>query len=108
MHVRKSGIGGNTVLRNSVKFGLAALALLIGLQANAAQAAIASPALVAAAAQQAPDITAVRWVCGPLRCVWRPGFRGPAHPWAAGWGAPRHANCVWERTRGGPWVEICR
>jgi hypothetical protein len=103
-------MGGTTVLRQSIKFGFAAIALIVGLQVNGAQAAVASPALLAAASELATDATAVRWVCGAVRCVWQPSYRGPlgVHPWARGWGAPRHANCVWERTRGGPWVEICR
>jgi hypothetical protein len=101
-------MGEHIVLKHSIKFGLAAIALVVGMQVSGAEAAIASPALAAAAATLAPDVTSVRWVCGPLRCVWRPGHRGPLHPWASGWGAPRHANCVWERVRGGPWVEICR
>jgi hypothetical protein len=77
------------------------------MQVSGAQAAIASPALAAAAAAQPAAITSVNWVCGPLRCVWTPGHR-TMHPWARGWGAPRHANCFWERARGGPWIEVCR
>jgi hypothetical protein len=102
--------GEKTMLKHSIRFGLAAIALAVGLQVSGAQAAVASPALIAAAEALAPDTTSVRWVCGPLRCVWEPGYRGPlgVHPWARGWAAPRHGNCVWERVRGGPWLEVCR
>ena len=95
------------MLTHSFRFGLAAIALVVGMQVSGAQAAVARPALGAAAAQQATDITSVNWVCGAFRCVWTPGHRG-VHSWARGWGAPRHANCFWERVRGGPWIEVCR
>ena len=93
--------------RHSIRFGLAAIALVVGMQASIAQAAIASPAVIAATAAQPTDITSVNWVCGAVRCVWTPGHRG-IHPWARGWGEPRRAGCFWERVRGGPWVEVCR
>ena len=63
-------------MRHSIRFGLAAIALVVGMQTSGAQAAVASPALIAAAAEQATDVTSVNWVCGPLRCVWTPGHRG--------------------------------
>jgi hypothetical protein len=83
---------------------LAAGSLAMG--TSGAQAAVSTPAAVATAAVP-NDVTPVRWVCGPLRCVWRPGYPGRPHAWATGWAPPRHDKCVWERKRGGPWVEVC-
>jgi hypothetical protein len=96
------------VLKSLVKLAFVAAALVIGIKANDAQAAVSTPAAVRAAESSPAQATTVHWVCGEFRCVWRPNHRGPIHPWAAGWGPPRRGGCIWERVRGGPWLEVCR
>jgi hypothetical protein len=49
--------------------------------------------------------TPVAWVCGPRRCVWRPGWRGFVPRWVI-WGPPHIVGCFYERRRRG-WVEVC-
>lgn len=79
---------------------------------GAAQAGPASPGTAAAAQVPAVAPEAVRWVCGPYRCVWQPGARVWIPPYARGWGPPRRVGCYWSRVRGPGgnwrWVQICR
>jgi hypothetical protein len=64
-------------------------------------AVVADPSLTIGERESA---TQVRWVCGPIRCVWRPG-RGFV-PRFAIWGPPRLPGCFYEKRRR-VWVEIC-
>ena len=95
------------MVRHTIKLGLAAVTLAIGLQAGVAQAAFNGSALAQAAADQATVVDTVRWVCGPNRCTWNPNYRGrlELHPHAV-WGAPRLSSCYYSRIRG-EWVEVC-
>jgi hypothetical protein len=50
--------------------------------------------------------TEVAWVCGPRRCVWRPGWRVGLAPRLVIWGPPRLPGCFYEK-RGRVWIEVC-
>jgi hypothetical protein len=88
----------------NIGLALAVAVTALGVGAGKSDAAVAA----IGATQFGGDagIDQVRWVCGPVRCVWTPGAPGPLHPWARGWGPPRAVGCVWERRRG-RWVQIC-
>jgi hypothetical protein len=78
------------------------------LKSAIAAAAMCAAALVAAPASAMPisklavaapaQVDQVRWVCGPIRCWWRPGPRfvyGPrvfVGPRAFAWGGPRYGR----------------
>ena len=96
------------MLKSVFKLALVATALVVAVKANDVQAAVSTPAVVGAIATMPAQATPVHWVCGEFRCVWKPDHRGPIHPWAREWRAPRHANCVYERVGRGPWIEVCR
>lgn len=72
---------GTTTIKVALATGLA-----LGASAFGASGASATPAfdhgLTAVAGQ---NVEQVRWVCGPFRCWWRPGW-GWGHRW--GWGHP--------------------
>lgn len=70
-------------------------AAVFGLVVAAAGSASAMPAagLKTAAAQVSTPAQDVRWICGPYRCWWRPGwgYYGPRVWWGhPGWGWHRH------------------
>ena len=94
------------MVKHALKLGFAALTLVICLQAGGAQAAFNGSVLATAVKEQATQVDTVRWVCGEYKCFWKPGARGPLHPWAV-WGPPRLASCYYEKIRG-VWVEVCR
>jgi len=60
----------------SVVFSLALATAFMGF-AQSADANVATSALGAAKARQQSSLVDVRWVCGPRRCAWLPGYRGP-------------------------------
>ena len=82
-------------MMQSIKYALAA-AMLGGLIAAPGAASAMPNGLSALAQTQASDVQDVRWVCGPYRCWWRPGFYrgfrtyafiGPRrHWWGPRWG----------------------
>ncbi|HUW73639.1 MAG TPA: hypothetical protein VMW05_06360 [Methyloceanibacter sp.] len=47
------------------------------------------------------------WSCGPRRCVWVPGYRGPVPGYARAWTAPLYPNCYWKRGLLGNWRQKC-
>jgi hypothetical protein len=77
--------------------GIAAAVLLAGLSL----AAHAGPAGTMASGVQAGGsaIQNVRWVCGPRRCAYLPGYEGRVvvHPYMRGWDRPPHPNCHYVR-----------
>jgi len=73
--------------------------------AGASSAGASGPGVGAAIAGIPETTTPVRWVCGPYRCRWRAGWRGPVRPWAV-WGPPRFPGCYYEKRRGA-WIEVC-
>lgn len=84
--------------------------------ALAAGMMLAAPAPSAEAAPSVPlaPITAqdalvqdAAWSCGPRRCVWVPGFRGPVPGYAMRWGPPAYPNCYWKRGILGNWKHKC-
>jgi hypothetical protein len=78
--------------------------VLAGFPMSQANAVVLGPG--AAAAVDIPTMTtSVAWVCGPYRCHWRPGRRGPVPAWAV-WGPPRFPGCYYEKRRHA-WVEVC-
>lgn len=91
---------------------IAAAAIGIAGLAGSATAGPVAPVTAAAGIATPAPVEAVRWVCGPYRCVWRPGYRVVPPPYAAGWGAPRYPWCTWTKVRGPyggwRWVHVCR
>jgi hypothetical protein len=88
------------MLKISIAAGLLATSF-----AYPAGAVVLGPETASALAGNATSAIQVAWVCGPRRCVWRPGWRGPV-PRFAIWGPPRLPGCVYELRRRA-WVEIC-
>jgi hypothetical protein len=93
------------VLKRSIVAGLLTTAALAGISMDQANAVVAGPGVGAAIAGIPETTTPVRWVCGPYRCRWRAGWRGPVRPWAV-WGPPRFPGCYYEKRRGA-WIEVC-
>ncbi len=94
------------MLKRSILFGLAAVALSVGMNAGA-KAATANSSLGAAAAEMS-TVTDVRWVCGPYRCAWIPQYPGPVvvRPYMRAWGPPPGPHCNYVRGPRG-WALIC-
>lgn len=84
---------------------LAAGALFAG-SIGPATAAPSAPALDQGAAQSS-IVADAAWSCGPRRCVWVPGYRGPVPSYAMGWGAPAYPHCYWKRGILGKWKQKC-
>jgi hypothetical protein len=63
---------------------LAGAALCAAALAPASASALPAGGL-AKAASELSDVQQVRWVCGPFRCWWRPGY---GYYGAYAWGAP--------------------
>ena len=66
------------MLKNSMIVGVLMLAL----------SSSADAALLGASTLMPESATKVAWVCGPFRCVWRPGWHGVVPAFAV-WGPPR-------------------
>jgi hypothetical protein len=47
------------------------------------------------------------WSCGPRRCDWVPGFRGPVPGYAMRWAPPLYPHCYWKRGLLGNWKQKC-
>lgn len=91
-----------------IALGFATAILALGFTSNA-NAAAAAPALRAASpSHDASTTTTVRWLCGPYRCHWVPGYRGRVYvvPRARYWGAPPNPHCYYKKSIFG-WVRIC-
>jgi hypothetical protein len=88
------------MLKNSIMIGALILAL-----SGPATAALLGPQGAKPMTVISENATRVAWVCGPLRCVWRPGWHGVVPAFAI-WGPPRLPGCVYERHHH-HWVEIC-
>ena len=56
--------------------GRSSLAIMVAGFSSGASAAVATPALGAAANGETAIATKVKWVCGPYRCAWIQGWRG--------------------------------
>jgi hypothetical protein len=84
---------------------LVAMGLLMAALLRPAGAVVSNPGSVPSIPEAAGIAAPVAWVCGPHRCVWRPGWRGRVPAWAM-WGPPRLPSCYYERRRRG-WVEVC-
>jgi hypothetical protein len=87
------------MVKSSIAAGLLMAALL-----SPANAAVSGPVTAGVIGTRDMAIPAA-WVCGPRRCVWRPGWRGFV-PRFAIWGPPRLPGCFYEKRRRG-WVEVC-
>jgi hypothetical protein len=83
------------MLKNSMIVGVLMLAL----------SSSADAALLGASTLMPESATKVAWVCGPFRCVWRPGWHGVVPAFAV-WGPPRLLGCFYER-RHHHWDEVC-
>jgi hypothetical protein len=79
--------------------------LLIAALSSSADAAVMGPRGARSMTEALEGATSIAWVCGPRRCVWRPGWRGVVPRWAT-WGPPRLRGCFYERRPRG-WVEVC-
>lgn len=71
-----------------------------------AEAAAPAPALDRSTAQNAL-VQEAAWRCGPRRCWWVPGYRGPLPRFALGWGPPHAPGCYWKRGILGNWKYKC-
>lgn len=89
-------------------FSGAALAagILFAGQIDLAAAAPMVPAL-SGTGVQGIAIQEAAWQCGPRRCVWVPGYRGPIPGYARTWGPPTFPNCYWKRGLLGKWKYKC-
>lgn len=69
----------------------------------------AAPRVPAPAPLTAQDalVQDAAWSCGPRRCVWMPGFRGPIPGYARTWGPPHAPGCHWKRGLLGKWKYKC-
>jgi hypothetical protein len=88
------------MIKHLITIGLVMAALLA-----AAGAVVTNTGSVPAMGEAAGIATPIAWVCGPHRCVWRPGWRGHVPAWAV-WGPPRLPGCYYQRRRHG-WIEVC-
>ena len=90
------------------RFVLCALAagFLFASHAGPVESAPIIPTL-SGATQQAGPIQEAAWQCGPRRCVWVPGYRGPIPDYARAWGAPTFPHCHWKRGLLGKWKYKC-
>jgi hypothetical protein len=79
--------------------------IVLSISLSNGSAAVVSPQAAAVMADVPEAAESVAWVCGPRRCVWRPGWRGVVPRWAV-WGPPRLPGCFYERRSVG-WVEVC-
>jgi hypothetical protein len=92
--------------RKSLLGGMAAAFVLAGLGGTALAAPTIAPPNGASSGSSATHD--VRWVCGPRRCAYLPGYEGRVveRPYMRRWEAPPHPNCHYVR---GPerWGLIC-
>ena len=90
--------------KRSTIIGLLAASVLVSLSASA-HAITANPSLEGIASKQA-GLTDVRWICGPYRCAWVPGYRGRVvvYPHMRGWVAPPSPHCVYRHGVFGWWL----
>jgi hypothetical protein len=95
------------MLKRSILCALAATALLVGAKTGA-QAVVASPAL-GTAADVLASTEQVRWVCGPYRCAYLPGYAGPVvvRPYMRRWVPPPRPYCHYVRGPAGRWALVC-
>lgn len=99
---------GYSTMKRSLLFALTAAVMAAGFSTGAT-AAVATPALGAAANGETAVATKVKWVCGPYRCAWIPGWRGRRYvvPRMRNWGPPPHPLCYYQRGPFGGWVRVC-
>jgi hypothetical protein len=83
--------------RNALLGGLSAAFVLAGLGLTAHAAPTGAHVNGATSGNSA--VQDVRWVCGPRRCAYLPGYEGRVvvHPYMRGWEAPPHPNCHYVR-----------
>jgi hypothetical protein len=67
------------------KHSLVAVIALGGVALSASGASAMPNGLPSATAAAQSDVENVRWVCGPYRCWWQPGW-GPGWGWHRPWG----------------------
>jgi hypothetical protein len=72
-----------------LKFALVAAVALGGLALASGSASAMPNGLPSASTALSANVQDVRWVCGPYRCWWRPGYAyygpGPRWGWGGGW-----------------------
>jgi hypothetical protein len=90
------------MLKSSVVIGSIVVGMMM-LLVSSSHAVVSGPQ--AATATTTAPATSIAWVCGPRRCVWRPGWHGFVPRWAV-WGPPRLPGCFYEKRPIG-WVEVC-
>jgi hypothetical protein len=95
------------MLGRAVLSGLIGATMLLGASVESG-AVTADPALGSPVAQTS-DITNVRWVCGPYRCAYVPGYVGPVvvRPYMRRWAPPPHPHCNYVRGPRGRWALVC-
>jgi len=87
---------------------LAAAMLTLGLPLAAGAAPLAHSG-IDTAVNDLSTVTNVRWVCGPRRCAWVPGYVGPVvvRPYMRPWVAPPRPHCNYVRGPRGRWALVC-
>ena len=93
------------MLKRLILCGAAAVALLAVPKADAAavNGSLGNVADELAATEQ------VRWVCGPYRCAYLPGYVGPVvvRPYMRAWVPPPRPYCHYVLRPAGRWVLVC-
>jgi hypothetical protein len=95
------------MLKRSILCALVSAALLVGAKTGA-QAIVVSPVL-GAVVDDLSSIAQVRWVCGPYRCAYLPGYVGPVvvRPYMRRWVPPPRPYCHYVRGPAGRWALVC-
>jgi hypothetical protein len=92
----------------SIGLGVAIAILMAGMQMQAAAAPLI-PSGISNSVGDLSSLTEVRWVCGPRRCAWIPGYAGPVvvRPYMRPWVAPPRPYCHYVRGPRGRWALVC-
>lgn len=87
--------------------GLSAVIIVIGMIA-AARATVVNPSAMVTG-EMSNTTTAVRWVCGPYRCAYIPGYAGAVvvRPYMRAWVPPPRPHCNYVRGPRGRWALVC-
>ena len=84
-----------------------AVALVLCLDTSA-DAAVATPKLVAPKAAVQNFIAEAAWKCDKRHCFWDPAYTGPVPDYAANWGPPEAPTCYYVQRRiSKRWAKVC-
>jgi hypothetical protein len=85
------------------------IAATLGIAVAIGVGSLGTPALALPAPvyPEAGNLRNAAWACGPRRCAWVPGYRGPIPGFASAWGPPIDPRCYWKRGLLGRWKFKC-